>query len=203
MSIKIYNGRKFNGNFVEFQKLLFALHKDEGFLNLLQSRVIKTLNSINEDLNDGCIKFSTNNDPLRKIDVQRAFIKYLFNNIDNDVLKFSKHNVLSDLKQVYLQEYKALDVNIYFQMIKGKIYCVIDTTNDDILNYITNYFNFENFEYWNNVDKDPNCSSSEWSKRKKIWLEWDIDVSFKFKLFNFEKEYYLLIAMKKIIYTHF
>lgn len=35
MSIKIFNGRKFNGNFEKFQLLAFSLHKNEEFLKLL------------------------------------------------------------------------------------------------------------------------------------------------------------------------
>jgi hypothetical protein len=199
MSIKIFNGRKFKGNFEKFQLLAFSLHKNEEFLKLLSEKVNQKLTTVENDIKEGFIMVDSD----KSVNIQRSFIKYLYKNIDNKQLNFKKNNPDNDFKSIYLNLYNSLNVNLLFQTIKGTIYCVIDAMDQDIIDYISKYFNLENFEYWDHVDKDPNCTDKEWHKRSLVWKSWDFETSFKIKIFNFEHEYNLLILAKKIIHTKF
>ncbi len=71
MSIKIFNGRKFNGNFEKFQLLAFALHKNEEFLKLLSEKVNKKLTTVENDIKEGFIIVDSD----KCVKIQNSFIK--------------------------------------------------------------------------------------------------------------------------------
>lgn len=120
----------------------------------------------------------------------QKFIRYIFTKKDNDKLNFSSYLTQTepDFFIYYKKFFEKNNVSIAFQNINEELYFEISCGDDEIIDYINSFFEFENFSYWDKVDPDENVSAVEWEKRKEVWKQWH-QKPFNYSIFNFYNDW--------------
>lgn len=198
MGFKVFTGRKFNGDFDNFQELLFSLKQNKNLIELLKIKTDKIIDLDQIDLKDGLIKHS-NKDTFAPKVLTDKFSKFVCDNIDDYKFKFYD-NILHEETWCWQNRYNKININILFKVIDKEIYIIIDTFDRDLVDLISKELKLENFEYWDHVDKPIDIEEKIWTKRKQIWQKWCLNnCNFSYEVFKFSKHFYLLNLIKKII----
>lgn len=185
------NGKKFNGSFEDFQKKLFSLKIDHQFIILIKEKI--KIRVIEET--KGSIKCEIND--LTVDSFVKKFVKYIFTRKDNKKLKFSKFSKQND--NMFFIKYKTwfekINLSISFQNINKDIYCTINCEDEDILNLVNDFFNFEDFKYSDTFaphgmsTSHQGCvSADDWHKRRIIWKQW-AQHPIKYTIFDFYNDW--------------